>query len=166
MTSQYKFITKIGFSLLLFVGGSWLLVAMIYQIKQAKVSATWPTVMGQITKAELEENPGRWVTYTAKLRYHYLANGAAMESDIIGYGQIGLGAYTETREKAEAKLKKYPVQTMVKVFYNPQRPEQACLEPLNTEAGVYVALCGGGVMMLFALLAAKQAYHRLHIEDR
>jgi hypothetical protein len=35
----------------------------------------------------------------------------------------------QSRDQAEAVLARYPQGSVVRVYYNPERPQEACLEP-------------------------------------
>lgn len=166
MSGRLKFISRIIFSLIIFVGGYLILHLTIRGLWLAKVSAGWPTVEGQITSSFVQENRGRWATYSPKISYRYSVNNLTLEGNVIGYGQPGLGAYTESRDKAEAKIAQYPLNQTVIVYYDPQAPNRPCLEPARNDFSVYFWQCLGSLMMLLGFIVAKGAYHRFNLEYR
>jgi len=166
MSGRTKFISRIIFSLAISVAGCFILYRTIQEFWLARVSAGWPTVKGRITSSFIQENKNRWETYSPKISYRYSVNGAILEGNLIGHGQFGWGAYTETRDKAAAKIAQYPFDQTVTVYYDPQTPNRSCLEPARNDSGVYFYLCLGGLMMMIGLTSARDAYHRFNMEYR
>jgi hypothetical protein len=166
MSGRIRFISRIIFSLAISVGGCFIFYLTIQELWQAKASAGWPTVKGQITSSFIQENKGRWGTYSPKISYRYSVNGATFEGSVTGYGQLGWGAYTESRDKAADKIAQYPLNQTVIVYYDPQTPNRSCLEPGRNDFSVYFYLCFWGLMMMLSLIGAKYAYHRFDLEYR
>jgi hypothetical protein len=166
MSGRIRFISRIIFSLAISVGGCFIFYLTIQELWQAKVSAGWPTVKGQITSSLIQENKGRWGTYSPKISYRYSVNGATLEGSVTGYGQLGWGAYTESRDKAADKIAQHLLNQTVIVYYDPQTPNRSCLEPGRNDFSVYFYLCLGGLMMMLGPIGAKYAYHRFNLEYR
>src|SRR5262245_21068148 len=166
MSGRIKFISRIIFSLAISVGGCFIFYLTIQELWQAKVSAGWPTVKGQISSSFIQENKGRWVTYSPKISYRYSVNGATLEGSVIGYGQLGWGAYTESQDKAANQIAQYPLNKTVVVYYDTQTHNSAILDPWNNDFSVYFYLCFGGLMMTIGLIGAREAYHRFNLEYR
>src|SRR5262245_45676051 len=124
MSGRIKFISRIIFSLAISVASCLILYRLIQELWLARVSAGWPTVKGQITSSFIQENKGRWDTYSPQINYRYSVNGATLEGKLIGYGQFGWGGYTESRDKAAAKIAQYPLNQRVTVYYDPQTPNR------------------------------------------
>jgi hypothetical protein len=103
-----------------------LLVYRRLRIK-ALVSANWPTASGTVTGSGLDKQTDSegGPTYAAVVRYTYAVGGKEYRGDRLGWG----GRNYTTHEKATAVAARYPVGQAVQVYYDPQRPETALLEP-------------------------------------
>ena len=62
--------------------------------------------------------------YVPRIVYSYEADGHAFEGDDIGWSSSA-----NRRSVAEKYVKRYPVQSQVRVFYNPEDPAEATLSP-------------------------------------
>ncbi len=139
--------------------------------QQSLASAKWPTVTGKIlasridtaivdnsTTVEDEESSGRRqlrqdeeVT-TASVRYAYRVGDKDYQSTRL---YIGRPVFYGSSVVAAATAAKYLPDAQVPVYYNPDNPAQAVLEPLNF-ANAKLALgaaAGFGSCGLLALLA-------------
>jgi uncharacterized protein DUF3592 len=139
--------------------------------RQSLASAKWPTVMGEIigsridtaiidnsTAVEDEESAGRRhlphddEVSTASVRYSYCVAGKEYQSTRL---YIGRPVFYGVSAVAAAAAAKYPPHARVPVYYNPDNPAEAVLEPLNF-ANARLALgaaAGFGSCGLLALLA-------------
>ena len=118
-------------------------------LQNAKASAEWPAAKGIITVSEVTKhesttgtgtNKRRTVTYHAKIHYKYSANGKSYTSNNVTFGQ--------STEGAGEIVNRYPIGKKVKVFYNPQDPKVAVLEP-GVSMASYLFL---GFGILFTLM--------------
>jgi hypothetical protein len=101
--------------------------------QQARTMKTWPKVPGRITRSEVETtvqenrpaNFGRAydvTMYVPRIVYTYQVDGISFDGDKVGWsGSASTPAY------AEKAIKRFPLQTPVTVFYNPQDPTQSSL---------------------------------------
>jgi hypothetical protein len=88
--------------------------------------------------------------YTAKIGYEYQVDDKKYSSDRISFG----GAYSSnSRSEHEEIAIQYPRNSRVKVFYKPDDPTTAVLEP-GTTGSSYVALGCGIVLAVVGLAAA------------
>lgn len=139
--------------------------------QQSLASAKWPTVTGKIldsridtaiidnsTAVEDEESSGRRhlrqdeEVSTAAVRYAYRVGDKDYESTRL---YIGRPVFYGGSAVAAAVAAKYQAGAQVPVYYNPDNPAQAVLEPLNF-ANAKLALgaaAGFGSCGLLALLA-------------
>jgi hypothetical protein len=95
-------------------------------LDKAKASESWPTVQGQVIKSELESHHDKKkTTYSALVIYKFEADGEDYEGDEVWFGQ-----YSSSDRSAMQKLvKEYPVGKDVTVYYSPDDPTQAVLQP-------------------------------------
>ena len=133
----------------------------------AKASAAWPTVPGTITNSsvieelieEKDNNDSSVVRkvrrYQVDLRYAYQLN----RRDYVGTaGNWGWVPIYGLREPAEAAASRYETGQSVTVYYDPEQPAHAVLEPGNRQgslAPLIVAAIGavfGAVFLAVFLL--------------
>lgn len=117
-----------GLGALLVVVG--LIVFLIRRRSAAKQASSlaWPSCQGQVTRAVVQSSRDKddHVTYSAAIAYAYAVNGQSLSGDRVAWG--GRSSSSNARE-AEAMVARYPVGSAVQVYYNPERPGEAVLEP-------------------------------------
>lgn len=115
--------------LLFIVAGALMSFFGVRQFMQAKASAAWPTVTGVITVAELGKQMGNErdesTTYSADISYDYLVNDRSYVNGAVSFD----GVKSSDPATARRILKRYPVGKQVAVYYNPNDPQDAVLEP-------------------------------------
>jgi hypothetical protein len=134
--------------------GLFLLLFGLLQQRQALALQTWPSTAGVVIASELrsftewQDNVQR-TFYTPGVVYRYTVGGREYTSD-----RYSLGAESNwgRPEIVQQKLARYPVETKVTVYYNPQSPAEAVLERRVTGGWLIWAL-GMGLLAL-ALLSA------------
>ncbi len=120
-------------------------------IVASRMSASnqWPTCPGRIVSSHVEEvRLGPKVKYQAQVRYHYEVKRRPYLGSEIRYGDT-----TGSARSAQQKLvDKYPAGSQVDVYYDPDSPDTAVLEPGGTPLLMTippVALLGiGGYLFL------------------
>ncbi len=141
--------------------------------RQSLASAKWPTVTGKIlgsridiaivdnsTTVEDEERSGRRYVRpdeevsTACVRYAYRVGDKDYQSTRL---YIGRPVFYGSSVVAAATAAKYQPDARVPVYYNPDNPAQAVLEPLNfanakLALGAAVGFGSCGLLALLALL--------------
>jgi hypothetical protein len=124
--------------------------------KQARAMRKWPRTAGRIVRSEVDttvqehHRPGMARDYDVKMYrprivYVYEVGGNSFEGDDIGWS-----ASANKPSIAEKYVMRYPLQSPVQVFYNPDDPTQSTLKP----SGTMVAL----VLWLIALALAFAAF--------
>lgn len=103
----------------LFVIGAGLILYGANTLVTAWRSSNWPTAEGKITYSSLRSQsfPGLW--------YEYSVQGARYVAE---HHRVG-GNATPFTSVAKAASERYPEGRAVKVYYNPNDPSQAVLEP-------------------------------------
>lgn len=137
----------IGVVVFYFLGGTFL---------QAYTSPSWPTVQGQVIHSEvaLHRDSDGDRMYSPDIAYNYTVNSQQYDSSQVGM----LDGSTSIRGTVQDTVKRYPSGTTVTVYYDPEDPANAVLEP-GLKGGVL--LLGGllvcfpvmGVLMIFGTLA-------------
>ena len=153
-------LSVVVFGLMLLWGGGCLSYSMNHTIRLDAQSREWPTADGTIVLAELSPRPGAppdsWGDL--RFRYTYSVAGTAYEGERISlFGTKGV--YGSPREMQEAIVAKYPPGRQVKVYYDPEDPRAALLEPGgysgsggSVRFGLGVAVAGGVVTLTGGLL--------------
>ncbi len=136
------------------------------QIKDAKQSVDWPAVEGTVVSSEVQQESktsrsngttrrktgtrtARTKTsYRAEVLYDYVVNGETYSANKVLFGQVGKGSPASARKI----VNRYPAGKKVTVYYNPDEPEIAVLEPGAT-GGTYVLFGVGCVFILFGVVA-------------
>jgi len=123
------------FGAIFIIGGIIAAYFGINTIKLAIASESWPTVEGKVIKSEInrvkrrvkrEERTVTETHYIPIVSYQYTVNDIAHISDKVSFVEV---SYDETCSScANAIRNKYPKDTIVKVHYNPEKPNEAVLE--------------------------------------
>ncbi|SRR5579871_2699961 len=137
---------------LIFVGiGALLLRAALSFSAKARASQDWPTAPGEIShsavlwQTQTSPTQARESTFKADICYRYKVNGKSYSSSKIRV--LDLAA---TRGSADEAVGRYPDNSSVQVYYNPEDPSDAVLEP-GSSGGLTVLFAGGGAFVLAGL---------------
>ncbi|MFH1299426.1 MAG: DUF3592 domain-containing protein [Planctomycetota bacterium] len=98
-------------------------------IEQAKASKNWPTTEGVVLNSKVvthRSSNSSSSTYSAKVIYRYQVEGQNHEGKTVWFGS---DLSTSNRSLAEETVGKYPNDKKVTVYYDPQDPAAAVLEP-------------------------------------
>jgi len=102
--------------------------------KQVNAMKKWPTTSGRIIRSDVtttlqrhrrpyRSNGDYNVTmYVPRIVYSYEVGGHDYQGDEVGWSTT-----SNRRAVAEKQIKRYPLQTQVQVFYNPDNPAEATL---------------------------------------
>lgn len=89
-------------------------------------SKRWPSVLGEIIQSKVvRESNYEGSYYSPKVVYRYSARGRSYEGDTV---QIGAGGSTGARSQAKKTVNRYLVGSQVLVYFDPEKPDRACLE--------------------------------------
>jgi hypothetical protein len=94
---------------------------------RADAAAEWPTVVGTVLSAQLEElEYGSELRWFPRVTYQYTAQGRTVINT-----QLTRGQQPQWRERADATrfLERYLARSRVVVYYNPLNSSDAVLEP-------------------------------------
>jgi hypothetical protein len=147
--------TVLAEGVVVLVWGAVMTTWVAVKASRASASTTWPATTGQITASEVQEGPssGRLVPvvrYRAAIVYHYDVDGTQRAGTRVSMDEAPFGS----RSWAEERVERYPVATAVRVWYDPDDPSHAVLEPgINGEhvrglAAALLFLVLGVVVML------------------
>ena len=121
------------------------------RVRRGLRSRAWPSVQGKIEHSEpfaesMRAGRTRGTVYVPSIHYRYRVHGRNYSGKEITYGRESL--YTSWPERAQRKCNQYPVGSRVSVFYDPARPDVACLE-----RGTGSQLLGYVLALVFAGIA-------------
>lgn len=115
-------------------------------IARNKKTLHWPSVEGVIEQSLLSSDEN---DILPKIVFGYRVGEHRYRQDLALPAAGGV-----TPDFAEGYIKKYPQGAKVQVHYNPDRPEQATLEPglgrddwLVFVTGLLATICGGGFLL-------------------
>lgn len=138
--------------------GTGAFVQYVMQRRQGSASTKWPTVSGKITQVDVvaeerreDDDDGRTrikTLYRPDVQYAYAVGGREFHSNAWKWGWT---AFYPDEASAKATVAKYTVGASVPVFYNPENPEVAILEPSNSD-GRGVQLVFGAAFVLAGIL--------------
>lgn len=113
-------------------------------LQNAAVSKTWPTASGRILLAQVDTDTDEdGTTYSADVSYEYFINDQRYQDDTVSFGEYGSG----NPKHAQEIVDRYPVGQAVTVYYDPEQPKTAVLEPGVTWSS-YLML-GIGLLFMF-----------------
>jgi hypothetical protein len=130
------------FGLLFGLVGMGVLVYGIMNLNRGRASESWPTVSGVVTHSDVRSSRGdSSTTYHAEVSYEFVVEGAKHHSDKVSFGEYG----TNSHARAARICDGYPVGAPVDVFYSPEDPDVAVLEPGASGFGFFLPIILGGV---------------------
>lgn len=149
----------LGASILLIVLGIALLVFGVSFVQQANESRNWPMVTGQITNVRVTwDRTGSTSTtrvrdreYYYMIYYDYTVDGQAYSSTrySLGGGSNAAGrTYRNEDEAREAAADAYTPASDIVVFYDPNYPSSAVLQP-GAGFDTYIPLIFSAFLLLF-----------------
>lgn len=118
--------------LLSFIMGIFLTFGAVKEMKEWRRSQSWPSVTGTVINTKIDEirqtsNEGDvFVSYTLQITYQYSVNGIIYTSDRIGFNRQPSYSFEEGAQKA---YNAYAPNGRVIVYYDPDRPDHAILDP-------------------------------------
>jgi hypothetical protein len=119
-------------------------------IRKANLSANWPTTDGSILKSEIACAEGR---YEPMVVYRYAVDGKPHQGTEIGFGNR---ISSSDSRHATSYSDKYQVGALVTVYYDPENPNTAVLEPGVTKKTYITITFGLGFAIIgtwFGLIA-------------
>jgi uncharacterized protein DUF3592 len=128
----------IGFGLFCGVNAVNLLYGSAKMWRAAARSKTWPSVDGEMVETTVKHT-GRF-SWTPIITYKYHVHGVEYAGNRLAFDYFGSYSLREANELVE----RYEVQTPVKVFYDPEQPQESTLQQTHhdlTSGLVILPLC-------------------------
>jgi len=113
------------------------------KLKNAADTNNWPITNGTVTMSEV----GGAMKYYPSVSYTYIVDSTIYTSNIISIMNFN----TKNRSVVEEVLKKYPVDSEIKVYYCSEDPSRALLEPGINTGNILLLIFGIIVLSIPAL---------------
>lgn len=152
----------------MFFGGIGLYVGWD-RVVQGRASRSWPNTPGEITYSQINrtyapatESRDSEFRYHPEIHYAYTVNDVRYEAERIAFSDPPGGANERGEETAQAVLARYPLLASVTVYYDPDDPATAVLEPGTSFGSITPLLVGGFMfpvglaMLIFAIIHWRQ----------
>ena len=99
---------------------------IVLRFKTANASGDWPTIQGTVIESRIQEHQsGLHASYKPIVRYEYSVNDEFYSGSVLS-----LSDYSSQDKFVARKIaRKYPFGSNVTVYYNPDNPSEALLEP-------------------------------------
>ena len=125
----------------------------LYLQNKLRATQNWQQTTGTLTKAEIVSLPSADSTdFSIRVQYEYSVNGARYTGKRIG---LSGGQYSR-KKRAERELERYPVNSSVVVYFDPEKPADAVLVREAPDRVIYIV---GGIVML-GIVVAGLLYHK------
>lgn len=115
---------------IIFIVGGWLLYVHVGVplAEEAKASETWPAIQGEITYSDIRESESDGTTmYSAEINYYFTVENKSYSGNRISL--TSGNSSTSSLREVKKDLQKYPVGADVTIYYDPELPNNAVLEP-------------------------------------
>ena len=142
----------------IFIISSWMIYTnfSVPMVEEASLSETWPTTTGIITNSDIRQTESDGTKmYAAVINYDFTVDNKSYSGDRITLTS-GNSSTSSIRE-VKKELQAYPTGANVKVYYDPELPNNAILEPgadFFTKLIKYAPFLLGfiGLMMIWQLI--------------
>jgi hypothetical protein len=142
--------------LILAILGVWLLASTLLQQREARLSLTWPSTGGVVSKHQIEkeiqesDNGPDTVSYEPVVTYSYRVGDRTYTSTRIS-SAAPWGYSFGSPEDAAKFLEQYPLGKRLTVYYNPDQPKRALLDRSAPGDLTLVYVFGWGLIGLLPL---------------
>jgi hypothetical protein len=137
-------------------GGVTSLGVGIFNLQSARGSESWPTVEGTIKESEVFDYYTDTVMYQALISYSYVVDNTRYTGMTVGYDVGGTSDPAPQREIVE----RYPVGSTVTVYYDPNDPKDAVLEP-GAKGSIWGPVIRGTLLLFIGMAGGALAAGRL-----
>ncbi len=142
------------------VGGAVFFFFALPPLQYSATSKSWPSVTGTITRSEVKIWKRDSNThYEPDIAYSYTVEGKKYTSSKI---TVGDGALDNNVSKAKRLQAEYPAGKEVEVYYDPDLPESAVLQPGTKSGDLMLA----GISALFFFIGLLSVYQGLKARKR
>lgn len=134
---------------------AWILGNETLSLRRGKQSESWPFTEGEVVSSHVKsrhDSDGD-ISYSAAVRYEYVVDNTTYVSRTISFGRkLYFG-----RSSAEEVVATYPVGEKVTVYYDPDNPKIATLEP-GISVGSFIVLGLSAVFLIVGLWFLRSTF--------
>jgi Protein of unknown function (DUF3592) len=135
--------------LLLSLVGVVAILSAARSMRQAGRSENWPGVQGRIIESRVDkrtevdyDSPADRTNFIPVVRYTYSLQGKEYTGE-----RVAFGVKNTNRNPAAEVVNRYPLDKLVMVYYNPEKPEEAVLERASGSGWLQIGI---GVVLILA----------------
>ncbi|MBN1416262.1 MAG: DUF3592 domain-containing protein [Bacteroidales bacterium] len=142
------------------IGGAIFIFFALPPLQYAAASKSWPAVPGTITRSEVKvwQRDGN-THYEPDIAYSYMVEGKRYSSSKI---TVGDGSLDNNVKRAKSLQAEYPAGKEVDVYYDPDLPESAVLQPGTKSGDLMLA----GISALFFFVGLLAVYQGVKAKRR
>lgn len=131
-------------------------------VKEAEVSEKWPTASGVVTHADISQykNSDGNLMYAADINYEFIVDNKSYIGDRVSLSSSG--SSTSSLNSVKKILQTYPIDTDVTVYYDPELPNNAVLEP-GADFFIYIIKYTPWIFIFFGVLMLWQLVKKVGI---
>ena len=135
--------------------GAGIVLWALWNLVQAIGSRNWKTTEGIVLVSELQRSrdPDGGLMYRPEISYQYTADGHEFVASRTRFGQRLALSWSGPAIRA---VRRYPAGKTVLVYFDPQDPAEAVLEP-GISAYVFAGLLLGALFLFFGIAAIVAA---------
>ncbi|HLJ90231.1 MAG TPA: DUF3592 domain-containing protein [Candidatus Angelobacter sp.] len=133
------------------------IAVLAYRRDQAALA--WPTARGKVLASSVKEVSGDSITYKPDIQYEYNVNRSRHSAKVWRFG----APLSSSKSKIEEIVSQYPVGKDIEVFFNPQDPTDAILEPGETK---WRGKCVVGLLMAFIGMGVACVGISIYLKDQ
>lgn len=123
-------------------------------MEEAKASESWPSVQGIVSHSEIQQSTrDETIMYAAVIKYEFTVDSISYLGNRISLSSEN--SKTSSAREVKKVLQKYPLGERVKVFYDPELPENSVLET-GADTLTYIIKYVPFVLALFGVLMLYQ----------
>ena len=137
------------FILLIIASGFRVIYNQILAARWGKSSENWPTVKGQITRANVQRYGGRNAGYHPSIAYSYRLDGTWYEAKRIEFGTPLL--IWNSKDNATRLVSKYPKGSKATIYYHPDKPTLSTLQPGISRSRLVLGWVSCLLLIVFSL---------------
>ncbi len=124
------------------ISGAGLFGYGLYLRSKLRFCQGWPQATGKVTQSGLDTDDG----YRVRVIYEYSVNGAGYSSSRV---QLGTPTTYLRKSSADAAVRRYPVDSQLTVYYDPENPAEAVLDRTSPGGLEYIIW---GVLLLIMMV--------------
>lgn len=110
---------------------------------------SWPSAEGIIESATVTSSTDDdGTTYSPQVTFSYSVNDQRYTGDKVTYWSNHYDSFSE----AQAVINRYPVRTEKPVYYDPDKPSRAVLDPTRQTTNMFIMMAVGGLFAVVGLV--------------